>query len=74
MAEIISNADLTASTGGAVINNQDITATANGTYTAESGYTGLGTVTVNVAGASPVVKDSVIRVYTDEVTYEQYSS
>lgn len=38
--------------GGQTINNQDITVTANGVYTAESGYTGLGTVTVNVP--SPV--------------------
>lgn len=30
------------------INNEDITVTSNGTYTASSGYTGLGEVTVNV--------------------------
>ena len=34
--------------GGTEINNQDITVTENGTYTAEDGYTGLGTVEVNV--------------------------
>lgn len=34
--------------GGSTINNQDIIVTQNGEYTAESGYTGLGTVTVNV--------------------------
>lgn len=33
---------------GSTINNQDITITQNGTYTADEGYTGLGTVTVNV--------------------------
>lgn len=33
---------------GSEINNQDKTITANGTYTADAGYTGLGTVTVNV--------------------------
>ena len=33
---------------GTKINNQDITVTENGTYTAEDGYTGLGTVNVNV--------------------------
>ena len=33
---------------GAVINNEDITVTANNTYTASEGYTGLGTVVVNV--------------------------
>ena len=31
-----------------VINNQDITVTENGVYTADEGYTGLGTVTVEV--------------------------
>ena len=34
--------------GGTPINNQDKTITENGEYTADSGYTGLGTVTVNV--------------------------
>lgn len=33
---------------GAEINNQDKEIIANGTYTADEGYTGLGTVTVNV--------------------------
>lgn len=33
---------------GGTINNQDKTITQNGTYTADEGYTGLGTVTVNV--------------------------
>ena len=35
--------------GGVPINNQNITVTSNGVYTAEEGYTGLGTVTVSVA-------------------------
>lgn len=34
--------------GGTTINNEDITVTVNGEYTASTGYTGLGTVTVNV--------------------------
>ena len=34
--------------GGQEINNQDKTITENGVYTADSGYTGLGEVTVNV--------------------------
>lgn len=73
--EIINNTiDIAANTVGAVINNEDITVTSNGVYTASEGYTGLGEVTVNVSGVSPVVKDSVIRVYTDEVTYEQYNN
>lgn len=37
-----------AGTGGSTINNQDKTVTQNGTYVADSGYTGLGEVTVNV--------------------------
>lgn len=36
--------------GGTEINNQDKTITENGVYTADSGYTGLGTITVNVEG------------------------
>lgn len=35
---------------GTIINNQNKTFTENGTYTADAGYTGLGTVTVNVSG------------------------
>ena len=35
-------------TGSSPINNQDKTITSNGTYKADAGYTGLGTVTVNV--------------------------
>lgn len=35
---------------GTTINNQNKTFTENGTYTADAGYTGLGTVTVNVSG------------------------
>lgn len=38
----------TAEAGGTTINNQDKTITSNGQYTADEGYTGLGTVTVNV--------------------------
>jgi hypothetical protein len=34
--------------GGVELNNQDKTITENGEYTADEGYTGLGTVTVNV--------------------------
>lgn len=38
--------------GGSPINNQDITVTSNGIYTADEGYTGLGTVDVNVPNPS----------------------
>ena len=36
--------------GGVTIKNQNKTITENGEYTADSGYTGLGKVTVDVAG------------------------
>lgn len=39
--------------GGSQINNQDIMVTTNGEYTADEGYTGLGTVTVNVSTTVP---------------------
>ena len=44
----------TLESGGSTINNQDKTVTQNGTYTADSGYTGLGTVTVNVPSSGDV--------------------
>ena len=39
---------------GSTINNQDKTITQNGTYQADSGYTGLGTVTVNVPSGGEI--------------------
>ena len=42
--------------GGVTIRNQDKTITANGQYGADSGYTGLGTVTVAVPQEEPVVE------------------
>lgn len=38
---------------GTKINNQDKTITSNGIYTADAGYTGLGTVNINVASLLP---------------------
>lgn len=49
--------------GGVTIRNQNKTITENGTYTADSGYTGLGTVTVDVqasGGGSDFVGNIVI--------------
>ena len=43
--------------GGAIINNENITVTSNGTYTAGEGYTGLGTVDVNVADIPAVTEE-----------------
>jgi hypothetical protein len=42
--------------GGTQINNQNINVTQNGIYQPEEGYTGLGTVNVNVASGSPTQK------------------
>lgn len=41
---------------GVTIKNQNKTFTENGTYKADSGYTGLGTVTVNVPETEPVLE------------------
>lgn len=41
--------------GGTTINNQDKTITENGEYTADEGYTGLGTVTVNTPQPSGTI-------------------
>ncbi len=41
---------ITTGGGGTPINNQNKNITANGVYTADAGYTGLGTVNVNVSG------------------------
>jgi hypothetical protein len=42
---------------GEVIRNQNKTITENGQYQADSGYTGLGTVTVAVPETKPVLQD-----------------
>lgn len=44
---------------GTEINNQDKTITKNGSYTADEGYTGLGTVTVNVPSEGGEVVESI---------------
>lgn len=56
--------------GGQTINNEDITVTQNGVYTAGTGYTGLGTVTVN----TPVINNQDMTItengeYTAESGY-----
>lgn len=48
-----------ASGGGSTINNQDKTITSNGEYTADAGYTGLGTVNVTVEPALETIDYSV---------------
>lgn len=39
---------------GATVKNQDKTITENGTYTADAGHTGLGTVIVDVPGIDEI--------------------
>ena len=46
--QFLHQACLSGGSGGVEINNQNKTITENGEYTADAGYTGLGTVTVNV--------------------------
>jgi hypothetical protein len=50
--------------GGVTIRNQNKTITENGTYTADSGYTGLGTVTVNVESSGSTGKSKLAQ-YAD---------
>lgn len=60
---------------GAIINNQNKTLTANGVYTADAGYTGLGMVTVNVESAADTsaedgfVTGELTEYRNDRVTY-----
>lgn len=46
--------------GGVTIRNQNKTITENGSYKADSGYTGLGTVTVNVPQEDPILQDKTV--------------
>lgn len=52
---------------GEEINNQDKTITKNGQYTADEGYTGLGTVTINVPSEGDVVEAIAIGEATSAV-------
>lgn len=54
--------------GGVAINNQDKTITENGVYQADEGYTGLGTVTVEVASTGGGDIDAFIDRSITEVT------
>ena len=59
--------------GGATINNQDIDVTENGVYTADTGYTGLGTVNVNVPTGTTINNQNITvtenGTYTADVGY-----
>ena len=56
--------------GSTTINNQDKTITANGVYTADSGYTGLGTVEVNVPIPDGYIVPEGTMTITENGTYE----
>ena len=47
---------ITSIPSGGTVNNQDKTIVENGTYTADKGYSGLGTVTVNVPSSGSSAK------------------
>lgn len=51
---------------GTTINNQDKTITENGQYTADEGYTGLGTVTVNIPGGDTKTFETEEDMLADE--------
>jgi len=75
MAEVINNVDLTSqSGGGATINNQDISVSENGVYTADEGYTGLGTVTVNVPLVYPDFIVNGTGLVRNSYTFSNFSS
>jgi hypothetical protein len=72
---LLSTIDESVGTGGegVTIRNQSKTFTENGTYTADSGYTGLGTVTVNVetdTGDLTTAEETALRDKADAVTGE----
>ena len=63
----LSQVGLSVSVPGQIINNQNKTITENGSYTADAGYTGLGTVIVNVPQGSGQTQ----LVYEKETTVEK---
>lgn len=54
---------------GGEVNNQNKTITENGVYTADSGYTGLGRVTVDVESTQPILARLTITPSTTEQTF-----
>ena len=54
--------------GGVTIRNQNKTITENGTYTADSGYTGLGTVTVDVQASGGTGENKLAQIIEGTVT------
>ena len=53
--------------GGVTIKNQNKTITENGTYTADSGYTGLGTVTVDVQASGGTGENKLAQLASGEI-------
>lgn len=62
--------------GGVPINNQDKTITQNGTYTADEGFTGLGTVNVNVVSSDSdfdaLINKSIAEVFSNVTRIKDY--
>lgn len=54
------NVDIGGNISGGEVKNQNKTLTANGVYTADAGYTGLGTVTVSVEDAGINIPKSIV--------------
>lgn len=72
---------ISSGSGGVPINNQDKTITQNGTYTADEGYTGLGTVSVNVEASGgdeksqldALIDGSITEISSDAETVRGYA-
>ena len=68
-AMVMPTSDNSGGSGGTPINNQDKTITENGTYTADEGFTGLGTVIVDVL--SQAGGGGGISAYVETVTFAE---
>lgn len=68
------NVDIGGNIGGGEVKNQNKTITANGVYTADAGYTGLGTVTVSVEDTGVNIPKSVVsNIFTSSNTVSSYT-
>ena len=71
---------VTGSYEGSIVNNQDLTVTENGIYTHDAGYTGLGTVSVNVPAGTIISGQNTLgydinadtKVWVNATEYSNY--